>query len=272
MWTPKVVVVVAKFKLDFYKSAYYNSMSPVPVELKKGGQVTIYPIKLKDLGVYNWTKTLLEIDKNAIPDPEVISMSYLEYLVKRVFQEEEDGVDKLVWLFKLCLHEDNINVIEQDNQLRIVVLDENNTIKAIVTSNELEFIGKIIISYNDPDYDDKLENASEDVKEVVEEYIKAKYGNTYVPPLEKVMAYVSSKTGKSFTELSEMYYREFELVYSSLREVDIWFGNKILQGSSKYEFKQDILFPLNVPPRSILSEAFTTTDVLNNKGIGTLDL
>lgn len=245
-------------------------MSPVPIELKKGGQVTIYPIKLKDLGVYNWTKTLLEIDKNAIPDPEVISMSYLEYLVKRVFQEEEDGVDKLVWLFKLCLHEDNINVIEQDNQLRIVVLDENDTIKAIVTSNELEFIGKIIISYNDPDYDDR--EISADVKEVVEQYVKAKYGNTYVPPLEKVLAYVSSKTGKSFTELNEMYYREFSLVYSSLREVDIWFGNKVLEASSKFEFKQSVVFPLNEKPRSIYDEAFTSTSVLNGKGLGTLDI
>ena len=45
-------------------------------------------------------------------------------------------------------------------------------------------------------------------------------------------------------EINKMSYRVFYQIYNELVETDLYYANKILQASEKYEFKKDVCYPL----------------------------
>lgn len=259
--------------LNLYKSLYFSNMETIPFELKKG-IVNIKPILVKDYHIYQWASSILQIDKNHINDAKIISMSYLDFIVSYLLNDSnpkiaEEQQNKLAYIFNLCLGEEKISIVEDCGKTCIAILDDNSLVKAIITSKEFEKIAKIILAYNDIDYDERM--VSDDIKSVVDAYIKSRYSDIYSPTFESIKAYVSSKIGKSFKEIGDMPYREFELIYHSLRDMDIFFSRKIIQASYKYDVKEDIQFPLNEKPKTIYDEAFTSTSVLNGKGIGGIE-
>ena len=78
---------------------------------------------------------------------------------------------------------------------------------------------------------------------------------------------MSSKMGMPFKELNELTYREFDLIYNASVESEIYIGQKIIQGSYKYEVKEDIRHPLFEQKKDPYAEIFEDTSVLGNKGI-----
>lgn len=74
---------------------YFQNDLPCPFELKSGGKINIYPILVKDYSLYEFYKTIMEFDKNSINDIEIIQMSYLDFLVNIVFQQDKDSGGKL---------------------------------------------------------------------------------------------------------------------------------------------------------------------------------
>ena len=171
--------------LDVLELNYFVNMSNVPYELKKGGMIYIKPVLLKDYLRYNWAKEILTISKNEINDIEVIQMSYLEFLIKKIFVMDKDSEDKVRWIIKLCLNEDYVAI--GDNCL--IVCDKDGTIKYVISSKEFDDISKIIQAQNDPNYDDRY--VSPEVKELMQDYYKTKYSNITSPTLEKKKAFVS---------------------------------------------------------------------------------
>lgn len=240
---------------------YYINMIPCPYKIKKGGEIKIYPVLLKDYNIYSWAKEILLIDKNAIGDIDIIQMSYLNFLINKILANKEEYSSKLYWIFKLCLKEENVKL--GDNC--IIILDNNKLIKKIISSKEFDDISKIILSYNDINYDDRY--ISPEVKEIAEEYYKVKYRDITIPNLQKKKSFVSSKIGKTFSELNELPYREFELIYEACKDSEIYIGQKIIQGSYKYDVKEDISHPLYEKKRDFYDEIFTNTNVLAEKGI-----
>ena len=83
----KVVVVLVD--IDNLQLNYFINEYAVPYELKKGAEIFIYPIKVKDFPIYANCKELLEIDKNTINDIDVIQMNYLE-MTEDMFESTED--------------------------------------------------------------------------------------------------------------------------------------------------------------------------------------
>lgn len=247
--------------LEVMELNYFVNMSNVPYELKNGGVIEIKPILVKDYMRYVWAKGILEISKNEINDIEVIQMSYLEFLIKKIFTMDKKLEDKLRWLIKLCLNEDYVAFVDN----RLFVCEQDSTIKYIIMPKEFDDISKIIQAQNDPNYDDRY--VSPEVKELMQEYYKARYQNITSPSLEKKKAFVSSKTGKTFAQLNELPYREFELIYNACKDSEIYIGQKIIQGSYKYEVKEDIKHPLFEPKKDQYEELFTDTSTLASKGI-----
>ena len=247
--------------LDVLELNYFVNMLDVPYELKKGGIINIKPVLLKDYLRYDWAKEILMISKNEINDIEVIQMSYLEFLIKKVFLMSKESEDKVRWIIKLCLDEDYVAI--GDNCL--IICQEDNTIKYVISSKEFDDIAKIIQAQNDPNYDDRY--VSPEVKELMQEYYKAKYKDITTPSLEKRKAFVSSKTGKTFAQLNELPCREFELIYDACKDSEIYIGQKIIQGSYKYEVKEDIKHPLYEAKKDPYAELFTDTSTLASKGI-----
>ena len=257
-------------------------MDNVPYELKDGGLIYIKPILVKDYLRYSWAKEILSIEKNEINDIEIIQMSYLEFLIKKVFTMNKELEDKLRWLIKLCMDEDYVAFVDN----KVYICEQDTTIKAIIRPKEFDDISKIIQSQNDPNYDDRY--VSPEVKELMQDqynfiylrlilrrsfnnyqkgWYKTKYSNITSPTLEKKKAFVSSKTSKTFKELNELPYREFELIYDACKDSEIYIGQKIIQGSYKYDVKEDIKHPLFEPKKDPYEELFTDTSTLASKGI-----
>ena len=253
--------MVGLVDLEMLELNYFVNMSYVPYKLKKGGTIYIKPILVKDYLTYSWSKEILNIPKNEINDVEIIQMSYLEFLIKKIFLMDNSVKDKLCWIIKLCLGEDYVAI--GDNCL--IICEQDSTIKYVINAKEFDDISKIIQAQNDPNYDDRY--VSPEVKELMQEYYKAKYKDIHSPSLEKQKAFVSSKTGKTFAQLNELPYREFSLIYDACKDSEIYIGQKIIQGSYKYEVKEDIKHPLFEPKKDPYEELFTDTSTLASKGI-----
>ena len=67
--------------------------------------------------------------------------------------------------------------------------------------------------------------------------------------------------------MNELPYREFELIYDACKDSEIYIGQKIIQGSYKYDVKEDIKHPLFEPKKDPYEELFTDTSTLVSKGI-----
>lgn len=253
--------------LEMLEKLYFCNSLNVPYKLKKGGEIEIKPIKVKDYPIYEIASEILTYNKNESTNIEILQMSYLEFLVKYIFTMEngDEKIQDLIWLAKNCLGYDYISIEVDKNKPVITLCKEDGTVEKIINRKEFDDIKKIILNQNNPKYDNRY--ISPDVREMLNEYIKVQYKDGYIPTLEQRKAFVSSKTGRTFAELNELPYREFDLVYDANVNSEIYIAQKIIQGSYKYEVKEDIKHPLFSKPHDIYSELFKDTSVLSGKGI-----
>src|SRR5574344_1785918 len=124
---------------------YFQNDLPCPFELKRGGKINIYPILVKDYSLYEFYKTIMEFDKNSINDIVIIQMSYLDFLVNIVFQQDKDSGGKLCGYLSLILKEDKVSIVENKGKYCIVILDEKDSIKYPIKSKELEEMKAFVI-------------------------------------------------------------------------------------------------------------------------------
>lgn len=234
---------------------YFQNDYPCPYTLKNGGTILIHPILVKDYSLYEYYRQIMEIDKNSINDFEIIQMSYLDFLVGMVFKEHKEESSKLYGLLNLILKEENILIVEKDKKYHIVITDDEDNIKYIIKSKELEEIYKITCYQNDVNYEDI--RYSEDVKKAINDYYSLKYKNTHSPTLEEMKAFVISKTGILIKEINEMSYRNFFMVYESALGSETYIGQKIIQASEKYKV-DDFQHPLFTEKKSKVDEVFST--------------
>jgi hypothetical protein len=234
---------------------YFQNDLPCPFELKSGGKINIYPILVKDYSLYEFYKTIMEFDKNSINDIEIIQMSYLDFLVNIVFQQDKDSGGKLCGYLSLILKEDKVSIVENKGKYCIVILDENDSIKYIIKSKELEEIYKISSYQNDINYDDT--KYSKDIQDAINDYYSLKYKNSHTPNLEEMKAFVIGKTGILMREINEMTYRNFFMVYESTLGSEIYISQKIIQASEKYKV-DDFQHPLFTEKKNKVDEVFST--------------
>lgn len=243
--------------------AYFCNGYNVPYTLKNGGDILIKPILVKDYNVYEWAKQILQINKNEINDIEIIQMSYLDFLIEKIFSKSEECTQQLQQIINLCLDEQYIAFQKSKGKNCICICDENSNVKKIINSKEFDEISKIILNQNDFNYDDR--ELSKDVKEAYEEYCKLKYSDIGSPSLEKMKAFVTSKTGLKLNEINEMVYRYFSLVYHSAVDSEIYIGEKIIQGSYKYKVDKNIMHPQYEKKKDPIAEMFSDASAFENK-------
>lgn len=243
---------------------YFANDEPCPYQLKDNTIIYIYPIKVKDWYIFNASLSILQIDKNKINDIQIIQMSYLEFLCKKALNDDINR-QKLLNIFNYSINEDNICLGKYNNRDVLIICDKDNKQKYFITSKEFDEISKIILFQNIKDYDDRY--VDEDVRELMEEYYKMKYQDSKVPTLEEQKTYTIAKTGLSMNEINNMTYRTFSQVYKHSVDDVLYIGQKIIQGSYKYDVKQDILHPLYEKPKDKYEEIFTNTSTLAGKGI-----
>lgn len=247
---------------------YFCNGFDVPYKVKEGGELNIKPILVKDYPYYETAKVILELPKNETDNIEVIKMSYLEFLFN-IINTNELYKSFFVKICELCFNYENIGIIKHKNKYCIALCDEEETVKYIITPKEFDEIIKIILNQNDAHYDGRY--ISPDVKELMNEYYKVKYANTHSPSLEEKKAFITSKIGIDINTINKMTYRYFDLVYSSSVNNDLYFAQKMVQCSYKYDVKEDVRHPLFEPPKDPYAEIFEDTGILGEKGISGAD-
>ena len=84
---------------------YFQNSEEVPYKVKKGEPLLIKPILVKDYSIYENSIDILTIDKNSIGDIEIIKMSYLNFILALIQQNEgkNDFCNKFYNICELCL-------------------------------------------------------------------------------------------------------------------------------------------------------------------------
>lgn len=247
---------------------YFSNDVPVPYELKnelsKGRIIKISPIKVIDWSMFESCVDVISQDKQDYNDMEILSMSYLDFIYKILIP---NGVNKggasvnaikLDKILELSLGEIDVSIGQYKKKNCLVLND-----KTIITSKEFEEIRKIILFQNIEDYDDRY--VSPDVKQLYMEYLKTTNSSSVDPSLERKKTFVISKTGIMMSEINKMSYRVFHQIYLGAVETDMYYANKIIQSSQKYDVKEEIIYPLFTKKKDKYANLFVSKSSVENK-------
>lgn len=238
-----MVILVNKDKLQYYQEYYFANGLDVPFKLKYEDYIVyIKPVSVKMFAFYKHSVGILTIDKNRTSDPNVISKSYLQYLVEDVLPQSNDFQQMLVSILSLSLGDEYTYTFGYNENGKVYLgMKKDNETVARISPKEFDKISEIILFYNDPNYDDT--EMSSDMRKAMEEYYNLKFKNQYMPTLEEKKAFLSFKSGLTLQQINEMTYRFFEIAYTQCINIDTFFSQKILQASEKYKV-DDLVYPL----------------------------
>jgi hypothetical protein len=203
--------------INYYKDTYFTFDEPVPYELKCGEILYISPISLKNYMLFITSYGILNIDKNSTNDVEIISMSYLKFLVERVFPYSKESIQQFVNICILCMGLKEPEIKLTDNK-RVVLYDKDNS-NLLITQKEFDDIKKIILYQNLLNFDDSYINP--ELKESMEELDRLKNKNLEPPSLERRIAIITSHCGMNKKEQLEMTIRSHSLLFQEVsKEVE----------------------------------------------------
>lgn len=263
-----VIVLLDDDEKLFYEELYFFNGDAVPFDLDDC-EINIYPIKVKDAPRYERAKAIFSLNKNEINDIKILQMNYLEFLIKKVLVADVMQYE-LAFIMEHCLHEKNValydnngNPFLKNNKPVIVLFDEEKKVKGFINNKQFLKLKDIILHQNDADYDQR--ELSPEVRKNVEQYYKIKYKDVNYPNIEKQKALVISKTGMSLQQINDMTFRMFKEVFSSIVDSETYVGDKIIQGSYKYEVKEDIIYPLYRKKVDPIEQAFASKDAFEGQ-------
>lgn len=174
---------------------------PIPYK-----ELLFYPIKVKDYTNFLWCVQSLLIDKNAIPDINIISMSYLEFLFHLADNGETIHLQQLLTLFTMVLHidVDDIKLYRKNNKPYIVIKEIE------YDYNDLIEIKRIILLQNDiDDIDETIQKELRDELEKAEQ-LKAQMSGKQPGTFEdNIICLMTAIPGLSLDDIYEMPIRKF---------------------------------------------------------------
>lgn len=194
--------------LEHIKELYFDE--PVPYK-----ELLIYPVKMKDYLEFHWLVSCLLIDKNSIPDINIISMSYLRFLYHMSITNNEPYIYMVKMLLCMVLH------IDFEEAMNFYV-DEND--KAIIEIKGMTYDGadfdeitKIIFSQNCiTPIDNTIQKEIRDALEKAEEF-KMQQTKQKMCSLEDQMICVLISTPLKMEDIYDLTIRKFEKI---LQRVD----------------------------------------------------
>lgn len=194
--------------LEHIKELYFDE--PIPYK-----ELLIYPVTMKDYLEFHWLVSCLLIDKNSIPDINVISMSYLRFLYYNAANNDEPYVYMLKMLLCMVLH------IEFNEEMSFYV-DENDRaffkVRGVAYSgSDFDEIVKIIFEQNCiTPIDNTIQKEVRDALEKAEEF-KMQQTKQKMCSLEEQMICVLISTPLKLEDIYKLTIRKFEKI---LQRVD----------------------------------------------------
>lgn len=206
--------------LDLLSRSYFWIDKPVPYQIDMTHEIYITPIKVIDSEMFLSWIDILAVDKNAMPNPEYITMSYLEFLICVLILKNEEDMRrinslKLASIFKLCLG--------VENQISIKFNERNKPYLVygdiVIDSKHFDDIRRIILYQNLIHYNDEYVNP--DVQQAMNELDEMRRKNIEYPSLERRIAIITAHSGLTKEVQLDMTYRSHSLLFEEVYgEVD----------------------------------------------------
>lgn len=243
---------------------YFENDKPVPYNLKCGEEILIYPVKVEDWAQFELSIPILKIEKSETDDIDIIQMSYLSFIKMLIDGDSKDIYSSMLrTILENSLKLNNIMLMPQGNKITIVGGLKELKPFIIIEPKEFDDIKTIILFQNIYDYDDRY--ISPDVRQLYQDYLATVKSDAIDPSLERKKIFVISKSGIMMKDLNKMSYRIFNQIYINLVETDMYYANKMLQASQKYDVKDDIIYPLFVKKKDKYADLFVSKSSVENK-------
>lgn len=202
----------ANLNLDFYRKAYFFFDKPVDYSIKDK-IIKIYPIDVEHSEIFLSSISVIDVDKNAIDSVEIIQMSYLAFVYKVLFMDEDVGElnkSKFVNILKYCLHAEEPYVGFDDKGKAILRINGD----VVISAKDFENIRRIILYQNLTHYDDEYVNP--EIKQMMAEVDAVKNVGIESPSIERKMAIITAHCGISKQEQMKMTYRSHSLLFEEV--------------------------------------------------------
>lgn len=196
--------------IDFLKRAYFPFDKPVPYAI---GDATleIKPIMLEQSEAFLASIGILCIDKNSMSSPEIIQMTYLDFLAKIVYRQDDGFIDKLSTILLFCCDISHWCFGMKDNG-QVILVDETHNL--IITAKQFDEITKIILYQNIINYDDSYVNP--EFKKTMDKLDAVRNMGKELPTLERKMNIITAHTGIVKREQLNMTFREHQGLFSEV--------------------------------------------------------
>lgn len=165
----------------------------------------LHPVKMTDVLFFNYGVEALTVDKNNMPDLDIIQMPYLTFLLSQS-NNENLYAQKLLALFSVVTRlGDKLEVLATPDNKKISIAKDGE----VYTHREFDEIRYIICEQNKIDLpDEKMSSKLRDVLEQSRKH-RQKFAKGKVASLEGQMVALSIGTGMSMQDIYEMTYRKF---------------------------------------------------------------
>ena len=199
------------------------------------------PIIMSEYPRFMWLSSVLTIDIYSIPDPKILKMKYLEYLME--YNSSENGyMAMLVNLLSMCLDID-VNRFGwlKEESLLVIIENEDNVENGhrIIDPKLFETMRFLIAEQNNipiPNYkiDKRIRESQEEARR-----LRAEIDGKEPTTIEEYMVSVAGATGVPFKDIYNMSVRKFFMLLERLdleKHYDIY---KAAQVSGFVKFKNE---------------------------------
>lgn len=253
----------------------------------------IKPILVKDFYQFVNAKNILNIDKNKIPDVEIIQMTYLRFLTLMIVENEdmrEDFLTILALTLGLKYDSEKRNTSFKPNEVLAQQTRKNESYFYIngwdiafrirenetwlrlysgddmveINDSQFDDLKNIILFQNIYDYDDM--EMSDDFRRVIEEYYALKNKDIIIPTLEDRLMAVVVSSGYILEQLYDMPLRLFDALFEySVSKLE-YQVNKLIINLAQGEIKGfNLSHWVYKTKKDKYSEVFTNAQDLVNK-------
>lgn len=241
------------------KELYFDE--PIPYK-----ELLIYPITMKDYLEFHWLVNCLLIDKNSVPDVNVISMSYLRFLYYQSVVKEKPYVYMVKLLLCMVLH------LDFSEKMSFYINEKDKaffTIKDVeYSADDFDEIVKIIFEQNCIQaIDNTISKEVRDALEKAEEY-KMRQNKQKMCSLEEQMICVLISTPLKMEDIYKLSIRKFEKI---LQRVDAKLHYQIylsasMSGMVKFENENAIQHWMNdLSEKDKYADVKVDMDTMRNK-------
>ncbi|MGL5719112.1 MAG: hypothetical protein ACRCX2_39290 [Paraclostridium sp.] len=260
-----------------YVSKYVALSKPIPFCGLK-----IKPIKVRDSMEFLEAGALFQFEKNKIPDLEIIKMTYLDFLFKKILPSK-DYLNEFMKILNMCLSveedEDCFNTLyprgyiyidgefARVNGYNVFFMQEEESIAMVVDNKKISWrdfdeFREIIMFQNLRDYDNV--QMSDDVKEALDEYYKIKNKDIIPPDMGYKISVVMMKSSFSEDQVLDMTFYRFQEIFDLILEEQDYTISKLAEYMGN-KFEKKIEHWVFKKKKDKYADAFVSADGYKNK-------